>query len=276
MVVATCPPSFKARPADPRYQFEEAHKRPPKSESHALPEARCRWRGGCFSQKHDCPPNMKKRASALPVIIFLLCTATAVRAQQLRTQYPEIRLSDKRVLTHARVESFDGVSFCISHDTGIESAVDWAIMPPEWKTAFPYSTERKAQLRNSARSVEANNPPIQPGSLKPSFESRLRASESAAAADREAARQARDNILERAITARTVLPGMTQDQCVKAWGEPTKVNQTVTASGVDQQWVYSSERYLYLVNGILRTIQGPVTAPEPRATPSGLTMRRSW
>lgn len=199
-----------------------------------------------------------------------------MRAQQLRTQYPETRLSDKRVLTHARVESFDGLSFCISHDGGIEAAVDWAVMPLEWKTTFPYSPERKAQLRDIARSTEATRSQILPGSLKPSFESRSRASELAAAADKEAMQHARENTIQRAIAARTVLPGMTQEQCVKAWGEPQKVNQTVTASGVDQQWVYSDQRYLYLDNGVLRAIQGPVTAPEPQATPSGLTMRRSW
>lgn len=224
----------------------------------------------------DRPPDMNNRTSALlRVLIFFLCSTAVVQAQQLRTQYPEIRLSDKRVLTHARVESFDGISFCISHDRGIEAAVDWAVMPPEWRTSFPYSTERKARLRDSARSAEAKNPQIQPGSLRPSVESRLRASESAVATDREAMQQARDNALRRAITARTVLPGMTEDQCVKAWGEPRKINQTVTASGVDQQWVYSSERYLYLVNGVLRTIQGPITAPEPAGTPS-IEMRRSW
>lgn len=233
--------------------------------------------GTAFTTAPDRPPDMNNRTSALlRVIIVFLCSTAVVQAQQLRTQYPEIRLSDKRVLTHARVESFDGISFCISHDGGIEAAVDWAVMPPDWRTSFPYSTERKAQLRNSARSVEAKNQQIQPGSLKPSVESRFRTSESAAAADREAMQQARDNALQRAITARTVLPGMTEDQCVKAWGEPRKINQTVTASGVDQQWVYSSERYLYLVNGVLRTIQGPITAPEAAATPSGLTMRRSW
>lgn len=56
--------------------------------------------------------------------------------------------------------------------------------------------------------------------------------------------------------------GMTQDEVIRAWGRPTKVNRTMGRSYVSEQWVYerpvmSNNQYLYFDNGILRTIQTP-------------------
>lgn len=39
------------------------------------------------------------------------------------------------------------------------------------------------------------------------------------------------------------------------WGKPTKINTTVTAGGELEQWVYSLERYVYLKNGVVTSIQ---------------------
>jgi len=64
--------------------------------------------------------------------------------------------------------------------------------------------------------------------------------------------------------------GMTAKQCRAAWGEPEKVNRTRRAEGVHDQWVYDEDHYLYLDNGVLRSIQGigrPESAPA-EATPS--------
>jgi hypothetical protein len=77
--------------------------------------------------------NMKKVSAVIWLLIFFN-TAVDLQAQQLRTEYPEIRLSDKRILAQARVESFDGISFCISHQSGIEGAVPWEVMPSLWQT----------------------------------------------------------------------------------------------------------------------------------------------
>lgn len=110
---------------------------------------------------------------------------------------------------------------------------------------------------------------------KPSAQQSTAASETqtaAAAAEREKARQ---NLFSRAVLERTVLPGMSAEQCIAAWGKPKEINQTVTASHVTQQWVFSSDRYLYLENGVLQSIRGSVVAPEPASTPT-LTMHRSW
>jgi hypothetical protein len=60
----------------------------------------------------------------------------------------------------------------------------------------------------------------------------------------------------RAIGERRVVLGMTAEQCLAAWGTPTAVNRTTTSRGSSEQWVYrTTGHYLYLVNGILTTLQ---------------------
>lgn len=49
--------------------------------------------------------------------------------------------------------------------------------------------------------------------------------------------------------------GMDKEICLIAWGKPTKINNTVNANIVSEQWVYDSKRFLYFDNGILTTIQ---------------------
>ena len=39
------------------------------------------------------------------------------------------------------------------------------------------------------------------------------------------------------------------------WGEPQKINTTITANHTTEQWCYSNYRYVYLENGIVTSIQ---------------------
>lgn len=48
--------------------------------------------------------------------------------------------------------------------------------------------------------------------------------------------------------------GWSKEKCKMAWGEPEKINKTITRSHVDEQWVYGSS-YLYFTDGKLTTIQ---------------------
>ena len=48
--------------------------------------------------------------------------------------------------------------------------------------------------------------------------------------------------------------GMTKEMCKLAWGEPKKINETITSGKKTEQWVYS-DIYLYFDNGILTAIQ---------------------
>jgi len=50
--------------------------------------------------------------------------------------------------------------------------------------------------------------------------------------------------------------GMTAQQVLDSqWGKPTKINKTITANVIYEQWVYSVDRYIYLENGIVVSIQ---------------------
>jgi hypothetical protein len=49
--------------------------------------------------------------------------------------------------------------------------------------------------------------------------------------------------------------GMTGEQVRKSsWGKPKSINETITARGKHEQWVYGGG-YLYLENGVLTSIQ---------------------
>ncbi|MBK8006737.1 MAG: hypothetical protein IPK12_23395 [Gemmatimonadetes bacterium] len=57
-----------------------------------------------------------------------------------------------------------------------------------------------------------------------------------------------------AIMRGAVQIGMTPDMVREAWGEPGRVNTTVTAAGERIQWVYASD-YVYFEGGRVTTIQ---------------------
>jgi hypothetical protein len=64
-----------------------------------------------------------------------------------------------------------------------------------------------------------------------------------------------------AIASGGVFVGMTAAEVRRSWGAPHKINATVSGSGTSQQWVYRREhnqaQYIYLDNGVVRSIQSP-------------------
>lgn len=49
--------------------------------------------------------------------------------------------------------------------------------------------------------------------------------------------------------------GMSWEENVQCgWGRPERINKTINARGVSEQWVYGSGNYLYFTDGILTTI----------------------
>jgi hypothetical protein len=48
--------------------------------------------------------------------------------------------------------------------------------------------------------------------------------------------------------------GMKKSAARESWGSPQKINRTILANTVDEQWVYENS-YLYFTNGILTAIQ---------------------
>lgn len=64
-----------------------------------------------------------------------------------------------------------------------------------------------------------------------------------------------------AIAQGKVFVGMTAAEVRRSWGAPTKVNTTLSGGSRSEQWVYDRgnfrSQYVYLDNGIVRTIQSP-------------------
>jgi hypothetical protein len=58
------------------------------------------------------------------------------------------------------------------------------------------------------------------------------------------------------MDAREVSLGMTADQIRLSWGKPEKINTTTTARREHEQWVYGQGQYLYVDNGVLKSMQG--------------------
>jgi len=61
--------------------------------------------------------------------------------------------------------------------------------------------------------------------------------------------------IKQAVVARKVKIGMTAEQARMSWGTPERINETLTRSGTQVQWIYGSNQYLYFENGRLTTIQ---------------------
>lgn len=50
--------------------------------------------------------------------------------------------------------------------------------------------------------------------------------------------------------------GMTTDEIEESnWGKPSHINRTTTANGTSEQWVYPNNKYIYLENGVVTSIQ---------------------
>jgi hypothetical protein len=56
------------------------------------------------------------------------------------------------------------------------------------------------------------------------------------------------------ILSGKVAIGYTKEMCELSWGEPKKINETITAGGKSEQWVYK-DNYLYFNNGKLTSMQ---------------------
>jgi hypothetical protein len=65
-----------------------------------------------------------------------------------------------------------------------------------------------------------------------------------------------------AIAKKRVFIGMTDTEIVRSWGKPDKINRSISDRNVNEQWIYerdnsSRSQYLYVENGVLRSIQSP-------------------
>jgi TonB family protein len=61
--------------------------------------------------------------------------------------------------------------------------------------------------------------------------------------------------IKRAVLEERIEIGMTAEQVSASWGRAQRVNETITATTRQEQWIYPGSMYLYFTNGTLTTIQ---------------------
>ena len=76
---------------------------------------------------------------------------------------------------------------------------------------------------------------------------------------REAARQKQRALTDEHVANGRVAIGMRSTDVVASWGDPSKINRTITAGGTREQWVYSrgnyKNQYVYVENGVVTAVQ---------------------
>ena len=76
----------------------------------------------------------------------------------------------------------------------------------------------------------------------------------------EASKKRAEQIKKESFDKHRVWIGMSAEECIQSCSYPLQINKTVTAKGVQEQWVYPAaeegkQTYLYFENGILTTMQ---------------------
>jgi hypothetical protein len=74
----------------------------------------------------------------------------------------------------------------------------------------------------------------------------------------QAQREQEQRELENLVERHSFVIGMTKDQVARALGQPARVNRTVKANSISEQWIYEFSgrtMYLYIEDGILRSYQ---------------------
>lgn len=79
----------------------------------------------------------------------------------------------------------------------------------------------------------------------------------------------RKEYAEKLIKEHKIAPGMTQEETIRSWGEPDKINKSVYGDSIHEQWIYyykeynsvlemyvtKTTQYLYFTDGILTSWQ---------------------
>src|SRR5574337_405170 len=132
-----------------------------------------------------------------------------------------------------------------------------------------YADQPCASNAERVRVYNNSNPSAEDAAAADAQLSRLRQQQAAEDAARDVARaaegqRAADRLAyagraREAVQSHRVFVGMTAEDARKSWGEPTKINRTITAGSTNEQWVYrrgpGAAQYLYVDDGVVRSIQ---------------------
>ena len=148
----------------------------------------------------------------------------------------------------------DGVVFGIS-GVSIPTAFDWD-EPVVWPTPAVYV------IRGGRYAVAVRQEHLGPAARPPrvtdsvAFETERGARAKAAASARVAAIRTKHwpPAITNLVLQKKIQTGMTAEMVRLSWGNPEKINRTITATRQTEQLVYGSS-YVYLTNGVVTAIQ---------------------
>lgn len=106
-------------------------------------------------------------------------------------------------------------------------------------TPCPGGVEEKPKLQPESKSV-----PLTADNLRTAQDIRKK----------EAAEERERNMARTAALGK-IQVGMPANLVRRAWGDPQKINSTITSGGRHEQWIYSNSQYVYLQNGVVTSIQ---------------------
>jgi len=195
----------------------------------------------------------------LPTLFVLFFVATlSVAAVDLSQTIAELRLKDGRILKAARVVGYSPTNVALRYEGGLCS-VPYAQLPDDVRTAAesrrppPPDPEKQAAIEAEIRARVARLAEVQ------RRERERIARDAAEFQAREAERQKlarRQEEIERAIGEKTIVVGMTQEQVVRSWGEPTKKTTDTSGSGDEERWTYSGRKWVSFKSGVVSSWSG--------------------
>jgi hypothetical protein len=93
-----------------------------------------------------------------------------------------------------------------------------------------------------------------------------RSSRAAMQAQQEVLEVQRKEQIDRAVLSRKIFIGMLAEDVVRSWGRPSKINKTLTVSGLEEQWVYlggkgGQRMHVYVADGVVQAVQQLDSSP---------------
>jgi hypothetical protein len=204
--------------------------------------------------------NTSNSKMKLAIVLLIIAMVQLVGAEDIET----LKHQTYKGATVTRVEP-DGI--VLTYNTGIVK-IPFTELSEQYQKRFGYDAEKAKAFAEADAEAQRNLAAQLRLELQKAEEERARIAQlnqadlDAAKAQREmeAAKKREEQTKIEAFAKHRVWIGMTTAECIQSCSGPLQINKTLTAKGLEEQWVYPSGEegklsYLYFENGILTTIQ---------------------
>ena len=192
--------------------------------------------------------------------LSILCLVSVALADDFKT----IDGKEYKNVTVSRVEP-DGI--VITFSGGIVK-IPFTELSEEYQKRFGYNPEAAKEFAANVEQQQRDLYAQKQAEKEKAEEERARIAQlnqadldlAKARREAEASKKRAEQIKREAFDKHRVWIGMSAEECIQSCSYPLQINKTVTAKGVQEQWVYPAaeegkQTYLYFENGILTTMQ---------------------